>query len=422
MSRLQDLVDSLNRRLKCPIVIDCLRDNQQVYNTHHGQLDDSRTNRILTRDPNIEAAAYFRPYRTPRPEAPVRIPANAQLGIESRVYMPVQNEDELLGHLWVFDPEGRLSENDLDAVRAAAEATALILNRQQLIADLERSREGELLRDLLSPDRSLQARAALDLEGARLFVGGTPVRALVVQPVHAQEDAFSERRRRDFARAIDEVRAGLTPGHALHLMRNDHGLVVLASKEPVLRSRSLATVAADLRSAVQSALAEDEGWEVLVGVGETQPALADAWTSYCQARDAVRVARMAASFAPVAHWGQLGIYRVLSRLPVAELSVAQLHPGLAVLLQQDNGGVLVQTLECFLDNAGEAKRTAAQLFIHRATLYYRLRRIQAITGADLAAGEERLALHLGIKLARLTGAAAPEASRLVAPLSAPASA
>jgi DNA-binding PucR family transcriptional regulator len=42
------------------------------------------------------------------------------------------------------------------------------------------------------------------------------------------------------------------------------------------------------------------------------------------------------------------------------------------------------------------------LSIHRTTLYYRLGRITELTGMDLRDGGERLAVHLGLKLARFT--------------------
>jgi DNA-binding PucR family transcriptional regulator len=63
----------------------------------------------------------------------------------------------------------------------------------------------------------------------------------------------------------------------------------------------------------------------------------------------------------------------------------------------------VATLEVFLDLAGNVKATADALNVHRATLYYRLDRIEQVTGADLDRGEDRLTLHLGIKMARVAG-------------------
>jgi PAS domain S-box-containing protein len=47
--------------------------------------------------------------------------------------------------------------------------------------------------------------------------------------------------------------------------------------------------------------------------------------------------------------------------------------------------------------------TGQALVIHRTSLYYRLRRVREISGADLASGDDRLALHLGIEVARFIG-------------------
>ncbi|SCD76361.1 PucR C-terminal helix-turn-helix domain-containing protein, partial [Streptomyces sp. DfronAA-171] len=62
---------------------------------------------------------------------------------------------------------------------------------------------------------------------------------------------------------------------------------------------------------------------------------------------------------------------------------------------------LARTVEVFLDHAGQAGRTAAALGIHRQTLYYRLSRVEQLTGLDLDDGEHRLLLHMGVKAARL---------------------
>ncbi|WP_433428063.1 helix-turn-helix domain-containing protein [Nonomuraea sp. CA-141351] len=58
-------------------------------------------------------------------------------------------------------------------------------------------------------------------------------------------------------------------------------------------------------------------------------------------------------------------------------------------------------VETFLDNAGDIKRTAASPCIHRASPHYRLRRIEKIAAVELPTGDDRLALHLGLKVARL---------------------
>ena len=59
--------------------------------------------------------------------------------------------------------------------------------------------------------------------------------------------------------------------------------------------------------------------------------------------------------------------------------------------------------------------------MHRQTLYYRLRRIEALTGLDLADGRDRLRLHLARTLAPLVGEGArpdgpPPAATAASPL------
>jgi hypothetical protein len=63
--------------------------------------------------------------------------------------------------------------------------------------------------------------------------------------------------------------------------------------------------------------------------------------------------------------------------------------------------VLAATAEAYLDAAGSVARTAAALGIHRQTLYYRLGRITALTGLDLADGDTRLLVHASLRRARL---------------------
>lgn len=59
------------------------------------------------------------------------------------------------------------------------------------------------------------------------------------------------------------------------------------------------------------------------------------------------------------------------------------------------------TLERYLDSGCDARATAERLHLHRTSLYYRLGRIEELTGRDLSAGPDRLELHLALKLARL---------------------
>ncbi|MEU0969731.1 helix-turn-helix domain-containing protein, partial [Streptomyces sp. NPDC005917] len=124
--------------------------------------------------------------------------------------------------------------------------------------------------------------------------------------------------------------------------------------------------------------------------------LAELGTVWQEAAAATRAALAEPRFGPVAEWANIGPYRLLTALPPE----ASHDPAVTVLLTPAHRE-LARTAEAYLDCAGQAGRTAAALGIHRQTLYYRLSRVEQLTGLDLDDGEDRLLLHMALKGARL---------------------
>jgi DNA-binding PucR family transcriptional regulator len=58
-------------------------------------------------------------------------------------------------------------------------------------------------------------------------------------------------------------------------------------------------------------------------------------------------------------------------------------------------------VEVYLDLGGHANQAAAELGVHRQTLYYRLGKAERLTHRDLSDGDDRLTVHLGLKAGRL---------------------
>ena len=187
------------------------------------------------------------------------------------------------------------------------------------------------------------------------------------------------------AEALDRLRARLAAKQAI-CAELDGRLVCLAGV------RGLAG------NAVMEALgrAERAAGAGRPGRGRRGPARR-AGTSHRRALAALRVAAHEES--GTASWDALGVERVVTALPDAALD--DLPEGLRRLLAGDQA--LVRTLEAYLDHAGDVKRTAAALSLHRGGLYYRLRRIEEVAGVNLHDGEDRLLCHLALRLARLSG-------------------
>ncbi|MEA4964698.1 MAG: helix-turn-helix domain-containing protein [Oscillospiraceae bacterium] len=64
---------------------------------------------------------------------------------------------------------------------------------------------------------------------------------------------------------------------------------------------------------------------------------------------------------------------------------------------RENQGDYVHTLKQYLGNQLNAAKTAQDLFIHRATMKYRLKRIETLTGIDFQDSEKILYLNLSFK-------------------------
>lgn len=91
---------------------------------------------------------------------------------------------------------------------------------------------------------------------------------------------------------------------------------------------------------------------------------------------------------------RLDVLGIVETLPGVGLRAAALR--LLAPLDADPGGVLRRTLEAYLRHGGSAKRTCDELFIHRNTLSYRLRRVTTLLGVDLDDGEACAALILAL--------------------------
>ena len=399
-SELQRLVESLGNRLHRSVAVDDPELHLLAYNPHVNDVDPARTVSILKRSVPREVVDFVYERGAGTATDLFTVPARPDLGLEiARIGMPVHHHGALLGFVWLLASDGPVSEEHTDAVRQAAETVALIMHREYLIGELSRGRERELTRDLLAEQVEVRARAADQLIAENLFASG-PVLALVVTLTRA--GGLSDEDRLALTAGIEFGRKQRAQRHALTLERPDHTILILTDEGRSAR-QSLSELGGAVRERV---LAETHaGASCWVGIGSAQPALADAHISYAEALRSAEVARVVGVLGAVVHRGELGVYGMLAELPAERLAEG-MHPGVRALLGQGlmGDGSLLVTIETFLNNAGDVKRTSDALRIHRSSLYYRLKRVEEITDLDLSVGDDRLALHLGLKISRLIDA------------------
>ncbi|GAB3176933.1 PucR family transcriptional regulator [Streptomyces incanus] len=396
----QELVDEISELLGAPATLENRDFELLAFGAYdsEGELDPSvldpvRTRSILTRRSTAAVRAWFEGFGITRATGPVRIPRTPEAGVHrGRVCLPVRHRGVVLGYVWLLDYDPGPSEEQLGAAMGVtARIGALLADEAQHGADLTRE-----LRAVLGAERDGQREPAV--AELRTALGGRadgPYTLVCVAPWPSAdpEDAPSVR-----------TVPGATALCTLPWGAADVSLALLLR----LRASDVLTPATTAAGRLlERADAIGAGHRPVAGTAPTTPpgaagiatprfGLAGLGAAWGEASAAARAALAEPRLGPVAHWSSIGPYRLLTALPRR----AAPDPAVGPLLLPGHRE-LARTAETYLDHAGQAGRTAAELGIHRQTLYYRLSRIEQITGLDLDDGEDRLLLHMTLKAHRL---------------------
>ncbi|MCG8964586.1 CdaR family transcriptional regulator [Streptomyces sp. CL12-4] len=388
----QELVDEISELLGAPATLEN-RDFELIafgaYDSE-GELDPSaldpvRTRSILTRRSTAAVRAWFEGFGITRATGPVRIPPTPEAGVyRGRICLPVRHRGVVLGYVWLLDTDPGPTERQLTAaMEVTGRIGALLADEAQHGADLSRE-----LRAVLTAERDWQRDMAVtELRTALGSRADTLHTVVCVAPwPSADPDDAPSVRTVPGATALCTVPwSGAARSLALLVrLRSTDVLTPATSAAGRLLERARGTAGAAAAAGVAAGVAAPR-----TGLGE----LADAWW---EASAAARAALAETRFGPVAEWASIGPFRLLAALPPRSAH----DPAVRTLLSPAHRE-LARTAEVYLDRAGQAGRTAAELGIHRQTLYYRLSRVEQLTGLDLDDGEDRLLLHMALKAYRL---------------------
>lgn len=141
------------------------------------------------------------------------------------------------------------------------------------------------------------------------------------------------------------------------------------------------------------------GINLRIGVGNSKAYLDEVKNSRNEASSALRAAEVSGLKGQIFFYRDQGLYTLLSHVDDSRILDTYVEEKIGKLLQADelNDGNLSETLENYLNCSCNAKKTAEEMFLHRNTLNYRLKKIREILGCDL----ENLDVCLELKLAFL---------------------
>jgi purine catabolism regulator len=298
-----------------------------------------------------------------------------------------------------------LSDFDRLTLRQAVTIVALELLRSRVAGDTERRLAGDVLAAIISGDlggTELQRR----LEPFGL---GESVAAIVTaHPDHGRGSA---------AEAETALAVALRADASAGLVASAGSLT--CALIPGLEDEELFTMAERVTERVGRELG---GGAITLGVGRAV-AGAEARRSYHEARCALeavtlgvvpgnghvnghsghagRNAGMTAT--RVATYKDLGSFQLLLSLQDDEALKLFCDSILGAIEDSEGhyGGELMRSLEAFIEENGQWERAARRLYCHRHTLRYRIRRVEELTGRDLASARDRIEFWLALRAREL---------------------
>jgi purine catabolism regulator len=136
--------------------------------------------------------------------------------------------------------------------------------------------------------------------------------------------------------------------------------------------------------------------EVRAGRGAAATA-AEVGRSLREARYALQVCRLEGW--PAAGFEDLGTYRLLLSMADPDALRAFADALLAPLdaYDRDQHGELLTSLQAFLQHNARWETAANELYVHRHTLRYRMRKVEELTGRDLASSFDRMEFWLALR-------------------------
>jgi GAF domain-containing protein len=140
-----------------------------------------------------------------------------------------------------------------------------------------------------------------------------------------------------------------------------------------------------------------------IGVGNPCHNLSDYRRGFAEASEALQMGQTLNREGGVTYFNDLGVYRYLYKIARMDDLRDMYQEQVARISNYDRrkGTDLLDTLETYLECAGNLTKTASRLFVHRNTLIQRLDRLQSLCEIDLQERSNWLTLQVAIKVFKL---------------------
>ncbi|WP_344042525.1 PucR family transcriptional regulator [Nocardioides panacihumi] len=395
------VANAVGALLDAPVTIEDRSSRVLAFSGRQDEADPSRVETIIGRQVPERYAkmltdlGVFRElYREHRPVVVNPADLGADSVSKQRVAIAVRAGDEVLGSIWAA-MDGEVTPERSAALQDAAKLVALHMLRVRAGADVQRRLRTDLVSTAL--EGGVGARDAL----SRLGLAGKQVVVLAValraeHPADAEQVAGGTG---DLERAADALSVHLSssvPSSAVAVVGGiAYALLPVTATHGSEPEERAARLAEEFCERLGARL------PMVVGIGGAGTDVSGVTESRATATRVLRVLRDGHAHRRVARLPDVHTQSLLLELRDLAAARGEKPVGpIARLLEYDerNDSGLAETLEAWLDALGDVRAAAAALFIHPNTLRYRLRRLEEVSGLDLADPEQRFAAMLQLRI------------------------
>lgn len=383
---LQRLIDSLSQELGRSLAIDSVDlSSLLVASAQIGPLDEVRRDVILNRRLSENVSAWARSLQLERSTRPARVPANPEFEMLARICFPLRHGGEPIALLWIID-EPPLTESETDTILRSLPALVDALVSSGLLANVSSAAVMQVARDLLVNARASALKEAVN-SGYLSAHGRLWAVSIQVEPATDGAVSGSER----LLPLLSSLRLGGVFQSSVGAPGVDELFLAVRQVDPPFSSQ---------RDFDRCAAISQRTGVTLVAIGVSALDVDDLCEGLNRARFAAGIHRVTARTSE-AHWEHLGAWALLYGRALDAESLHMLSPAVAAVVA-DPREYLWQTWLAYLDSSRDVARTCEALHIRRATLYYRLNAVKAVTGHDaFDDGWQMTAAHVALRGWRL---------------------
>ncbi|MGN7469506.1 PucR family transcriptional regulator [Brevibacillus sp. SAFN-007a] len=394
---IEELADVIGELLQNPITVEDADHKLIAYSSHGDSTDQARWSTIMGRRvpekvlTRLWKDGVFQELLTQ--DDPVHIPAKDEVGLGKRVAIAIRRGNDVLGYIWAQEVNRPITREDDEILRQAARVAVSRLMQRQGKRKAEEQRRKEFLWELLLGNH--KSESAIRQKADSLQMQLPPAYLIcVIEAAGARLDQYL------YPLLMRDKLLWVVDGSQIILLiglgedRKKDVREMLIRKVEQFLADSLGKLEAHVT----------EGRQVIAGYGLGYRTYLEIGKSYREALHALKIKKLfPKENEGIYGYHELGIYRYLLQLKQWEAEQGYHNERLEKLRQydRDNQTAMLETLETFLDAAGKVNVTAQRLHIHINTLSYRLRRIEEIMRVDLENMNQRAALYLELKMAKL---------------------